>query len=169
MVYFQFKKKTFLSNCSIYVIVLAFLWTAGLILGILIGRENDTFLSLMRTVPDSRVSIVGLITAYFLPYLVFIAAVKAKTPAYVYLCTFFRGFISGLFSAGLFLTFGSAAWLVGLFLLSDWAVSFIMVWLFLQKQSAKHNKISYYLVAALATVAVLDHLFIAPFLVKIIG
>ena len=169
--YFQLKKIPFLSNCSFRVIILAFLWTAGLLLGILLGRRSDTFLSLMRAVPDSRVSIVGLLTVYALPYLISLAATSARTLAFVYIFTLFRSVISGLLHVGLFMTYGSAAWLISFLFCSDWAVNFIVLWLFLQNRQLATQRYRQFCVSAgsLTTVAVFDILFFTPFLVKILG
>ena len=168
----QFKRKSAASNCSIHVSILAFLWTAGLVLGHIVGRGNDTFLSLMRTVPDSRVTIVGFLTAYFLPFLVSIAAVFSKTTVSIYGCTLIRGSFSGALMACLYRFYGSAAWLVSSFLLANWAVSIMLLWLYSQDPNRsgeiKRKQITA-CAGVLIMIAALDYLFIAPFWAMIIG
>ena len=167
---FRFLKKFHELNCSFHVIILAFFWTAGLLFGIAIGRGAGPYLSLMRMIPRVHMSIVGLIEAAFLPILVVVAVAFSKSLALRYICIFFRSLFSGLLLFGLANAYGSAAWLIRIFLVSDWAVSFVSIWLCsLVPASDPEDKRRTVIIGALIAVAagVMDYLLISPFLVNI--
>ena len=161
-------RKYFLSpNCSLYVISLAFFSTFGLLFGILLGQGSQDYLSLMRMVPVTRVSIVGLIATVLLPVFVSTAAYFSHYAVNRYICAFVRSVFSGLLVSALSCIYGPASWLINTFLISYWVCSLMWFWLcFQDRNSTLRIKCLFATVHATvcSVVGIFDFLLVSPFL-----
>lgn len=115
-------------------LLLAIVWSAGLICGILvIASVDDHFLSLMRSALYVSVSIVGLLSVTLLPFLLTAFAVFICQPV----CLLFLCFVKAVFFSftafGVSTGFGDAGWLIWHFLLfSDFVSMPLLYWLWLR-------------------------------------
>ena len=96
---------------------LAFFWIAGILSGVWIFRRTGAILvSVMRRAALSPVSIVGLLTASCLPFLLSALAVFLSCPAFLLPITFADGLLLGLAASAVLGAFGSAGWLMCFFI-----------------------------------------------------
>ena len=99
-------------------VILAFSWFLGLFLGVVFSiAAGDSIISLMSTAVSSRVSIVGLLTAILLPFLLSAFAVLICEPCLLVVIAFGKAFVFSYLSLGLMAAYGSAGWLVWLLLM----------------------------------------------------
>ena len=117
-------------RCSVHVYILAFLWILCFTLGLGFSSYcTDTFL-LMRVLPSANVSIVGLITASVLPYVLISVSILLQRNETLYLTIGLKAFSSGYAIYALSDSYKSAAWLMSLFLLfSDTISTITCLWL----------------------------------------
>ena len=101
-------------SCNFFLI---FLWCIGFACGANLARRTGNFVSLMRACCESRVSIVGLVTVPFLPFLFSAVAVYLSSLPLLYLTAFFKTFSFGFCIFAVTRSFGSAGWLIRFLLL----------------------------------------------------
>ncbi len=98
-------------------LALASFWVSGILFGILAAfSAGESLLSLMRTVPTAGVSIVSVLCAHLLPFLLSAAAVSFSGHLFLFPIAFFKGLCFAFVSMGITMTFGCAGWLYRLFL-----------------------------------------------------
>ena len=166
--YHKFLSRRFYRN-----FFLAFFWSVGLILGVLIARiERETLFPLMRLVPFYRVSIVGVISAFTLLMLISACAVYFYLPCFLYAAAFLKAFSFGFATYLSYNSFGSAGWLISLFLLfSNTTVSLIFLlfsFRYIGDSSAGISR--WFLLSLFAAIGVflVDFYIISPFLLRIL-
>lgn len=153
-------------------LLLALTWLSGWLCGLLFAFLSDDFLiSLMRGTLTAPVSIVRLLGASTLPFLISTFAVFLLRPILLPVC-FLRAFLSGLLSGGLVRVFGSSAWLIRFFLMfGDILTAPILYWFWLRGVQNRHRP-SFWETAACISAALLigsvDYRFISPFLARLI-
>lgn len=153
-------------------LLLALAWLSGWLCGLLLAFLSDDFLiSLMRGTLTAPVSIVRLLGASTLPFLISAFAVFLLRPILLPVC-FLRAFLSGLFAGGLMRAFGPSAWLLRFFLMfGDTLTAPILYWFWLRGVERRCRP-SFWETAACISAAILigsvDYRFISPFLARLI-
>jgi len=109
-------------------VLLCLCWCGGIVVGALLSMMfSPAAISLMRSAPGSTVSIVGLLIAVFFPFLVSYGAYRLKLWFFILPIGFFRAVLFCLIYSLIYLSFGSAGWLVTLiFYLPDLACAFVL-------------------------------------------
>ncbi len=154
-------------------IAVAVLWTLGLLLGIICALNiNESYLSLMRTAAACRVSIVGLFTSAYLPFLIvtFFAYIRKRCLVYFFSVCNVISFAFCAMSATL--AFGNAGWLVQpLLQFSNVCLLPLYCWFVLKLATGNLTAIKrdFVLVSVVsAAVCGLDYCLVSPFLAKLI-
>ncbi|MDY3224764.1 MAG: hypothetical protein SOW84_02665 [Candidatus Faecousia sp.] len=113
--------------------ILAIFWFCGLLCGIFcFWIARDHLFSLMRSCIFAPVSIVGLLCAAYLPFLLSAFALLVSLLWVVYPICFCKAFLFSFLSLGFLLSFPSGGWLVRYFLLfGDCAVLPVLYWYWL--------------------------------------
>ena len=155
-------------------VLLACFWSGGLVFAItLFFYAGDSTVSLMRQAACCQVSIVSLLMANLLPFLISALAVYIHKPWLLYGCAFLRSCLLGFISMGTLMAFGTAGWLVRLLLMfSDigLAVLLYLYWLRYISGLRRFSAVSSGGFAAAALlVSSIDHCLITPFLVRLIN
>lgn len=165
------QKIRFRLNCIRHVSILAFLWTAGLLIGLFIPFRFPMYVSLMRQAYACPVSIVGLIIILILPLLIAGLACSARS-VIIYLFISLKAFAQGAAISGSVIIYGSGAWLVHiLFLFSDLFFNVVFLWFVfgdpVKQRSILHKE---YIIALLCVIVMgfWDYQFISPFLVSVL-
>lgn len=146
---------------------LLFLWLLGILSGCCwVQRVPDSYFSLMRTLVQTRASIVGAILILFLPLVISAFALAHSKYWILYPLVFLKAFMFG-FSAGcVMLAFGNAGWLVRwLLLFSDSFMNVCLLWFWFKGGSC--DNISRELVHAVLFASIvfcLDYCAVSPFL-----
>ena len=157
-----------------YTLFLAFFWFAGIFSGILISRHADsTVLSLMRSAVDSAVSIVGLLSAACLPFLLSALAVSLSGPGWLLPVGFVNGFLYSYVSMTVFRSFGFSGWLLRpllCFSMVSVAPALYCFWLRLISAGRESffSETAFFLSLALLIGSV-DYSLISPFLARLIS
>ena len=143
----------------------------GAVLGALFAdTSGDTYIPLMRMAASRSVSIVGSAVSVFLPFLVSLYVITHSKPWLVYLICCIRLFLFS--SAGLALdhAFGSAGWLVRLFLqMPDLCLIPVLIWYSLLSLTGRCTKrVMIYCILFAAVIGMLDYRVISPFLANLI-
>ena len=153
-------------------ILLPLCYFCGMVCGIIFAHCSDSFASLMRRALLAPVSIVGHATVFLLPFLLTAFAVWISHPGILLTTVFGKAFLFGACSAALDLSFGSAGWLVRIFLMfSDMAGLSVFYWLWLRLLTRNHSGILYAFLAAfvaLVCIGGIDYRIITPFLASVI-
>ncbi|MBQ9839105.1 MAG: hypothetical protein IJO56_06430 [Oscillospiraceae bacterium] len=150
------------------------IWLIGGVAGCaLAGQVEEVSFSWMRTAPMCCASIVALLAVTLLPFLITAAAVYFHQ-SWLFLLFGFCTCCAGTFVSNICIgVFGSAGWLVRyLLLFSHIAVSPMLFWLWLCCCTGQLTHIyrNILLCAGVSCViAVMDHLFISPYLALLIG
>lgn len=154
-------------------VFLAFFWSGGLVFGItLFALAGECTVPLMRQAASCQVSIVSLLMANLLPFLISALAVYIHKPVLLYGCAFLRACLLSFVSMGTMVAFGSAGWLVRLLLMfSDICLAVLLYVYWLWHISGLHRFSSLTcggFAAAALLIGSIDHCFVAPFLVQLI-
>lgn len=155
------------------VLYLAFSWCAGLLSGVFLASSaGSTSFPMMRAAVESRVSIVSLLVAGFLPFLFSAFAVSISQPMLLLPICFFKAFTFAFCAALVTAAFGSAGTLLRLLLLfSDSCTLPVLCWFCLRH--IRGDELPVVKDLAISTVcimgiAIVDYWLISPFWVKII-
>lgn len=166
-------KFSFCFTCKLNVWILAFVWLAGFVSGAVLSHLTGTsIISLMRAATESRVSIVELVICNIFPLLLTACAVYYSIPVAAECIIFFRALSYGYIVLGVLTAFGFGGWLIGILLLfSSGIVNSLILWLMLctdkMHNQAFGSSVAVSVSSALV-VTVVDYLYIAPFLVRIL-
>ncbi len=152
-------------------VILAFCFLTGLLFGLLLFREAQFSVALMRGALDGTVSIVRLLSVILLPFLFSAFAVYFSKPRALYLIAFLKAMTFAFVSAGVRLSFGSAGWLAqGLMMFSD-CLTLPLLWLYwAQNVSAGRGfqlKELLSFAGCACLIGCLDYFIIVPFLTVI--
>ena len=148
-----------------------------LVCGILLGQYyasccDQTYYLLMRMAPSCRVSIVGLLSVTFLPFLISAFAVCFSHPELMLPICFCKGFLFSCCAFVVASVFGSAGWLISFMLQFSDACTLPLLCLFwIRHLSGGNDSIStdILLCAALVLiVGVFDYCVISPYLVTLL-
>lgn len=168
----QDSKFSFSFACRINVWILAFVWIIGFVVGAILSHFSEAYIvSLMRAAASCRVSIVWLVICNLFPLLLSAFAVYFSTPVVAECFMLFRAFSYGYIVFGLVPAFGLGGWLVGMLLLfSACSINVMLLWLFLSSDKMCFRVFWTRLavcVSAVLVITVVDYLYIAPFLARI--
>lgn len=152
--------------------VLAIVCLASLVLGTFLGIvSNDSYFLLMRMAASCRVSIVGLISTSFLPFLFSAFAVYIGKQKLIYLVVFLRMLLFAWGAVGTAVAFQTAGWLVHFLLqFTDILLLPVLCWFSLRQltEAGVLRKDLSLCTATFLLVGSLDFCVVSPFLVMLI-
>ena len=152
---------------AVFLLALAFL--SGLLVGCVIqlSAEFDS-LSWMRGMADAPVTIVGLLSVVFLPFLFSAFAVYASQRWLLFPIAFCKALSFALAACGISIAYGSAGWLMRFLLMFTDILSLPLLAFFWLRYSGGGRRLSLYSVftyfAAAACIGSIDFFVISPFL-----
>lgn len=159
--------------CNACIWLLALSWFLGLVLGGSFAVKSSlSLISLMRTVTEHGVSIVGLLGVTALPFLFTAVAVYFDQPWLLPVIAFCKAFLWSYTGCLIVRSFDTAGWLVRfLVLFTDSASLPLLFYLWLTH--LQRRMINYCFrfgvcLACIAAVAVVDYLMVSPFLALLI-
>ena len=160
-------------SCNRSTLILAVVWSAGLLTGsILADGASQPFLLLTRSAAAAPVSVVGLCTITFLPFLLTALAVFLHRPRLLYGICFCKALLFSWSGCCIMASFGSAGWLVRLlYQFSDLLLVPVLCWFSLRHISGKHDlrlREGAGVLMIAMVVGSIDYWLVAPFLVKLI-
>ena len=158
-----------ISRVQFLSIILALFWLAGVSAGCFISRINPLiFDSMMRSACKSGVSIVWLTLMTLVPLFVVSAAVYFRLRFLIYPLCAIRAFCFSVCCTGVYITFGSAGWLVsGLLLFSSIMTIPVFIWYCLQCLKDSNNCIRWNFLICLAVMiltTLVNYFCVSPFL-----
>lgn len=153
--------------------LLCLCWCVGLLLGTVFAVGADaSFLSLMRQAAVSRVSIVNLLTAVLLPFLLSALAVYMGRPRALYVICLCKALCFAFCMVLTARSFGAAGWLIQPLLhFSDLLLAPVLIWFSVRHiggGSGSVQKDLGFCAAVIAVVAMLDAFWVSPFLAELI-
>lgn len=146
----------------------------GCVLGTCVGNGAGLdVLSLMRASAESRVSIVGLLVVFALPFLLAAFAVLFSKPWLAAALCAWKAFCFCFCAVGICRAFEGSGWLVRLLLLfSGGCMLPVLIWFCLRQMGGAPRRHILYDLAVCAAFAVLigclDHCYVSPFLAMLI-
>lgn len=157
-------------NRSILIIVLSLI--SGFTLAIVLASIlEESFLFLMRTAASSRVSIVGLFSVSYLPFLFSAFAVYIRKPKLVLIVLIMKAFLFVFCGLSCIAAFPSGGWMIrALLQFSDFLLLPVLCW-FAVRHMTGHgslNKDFSFCTALFVIAGSLDYCVVSPFLVMLI-
>ena len=167
-------KETLAWWCKSSPFFLAVVWCAGLILGVkFASAPSAASVSLMGQAPLCPASIVGLMGAALLPFLLTAFAVFLKQPWMILLIAFCKAVSFGYSGILTIMAFGSSGWLVRLLLMfTDICTVPVLCWLWLRHIPGNLQITSADLALGAAAVigfGSLDYCLISPYLAMLMA
>ncbi len=150
------------------VFVLASFWLIGVVVGCILAISDPVSFSLMRSACETRVSILWLSILSILPLFVVSVVVYYRLHYLIFPICALRAFNFGYCVCGVYLSFGSAGWLVcGLLLFSSLLSVPVLFWfccrcLCRTLSTGRGEFISCLVITLLITLV--DYLWVSPFL-----
>ena len=159
-------------TCNFRLIILAFIWVVSLLCGVLYSARHQSVVVLMRLILSFQVSIVGVLFASILPFLITIYCSSNVKLFLIYTLCFFRGFLVGYAICALTITYGTGGWLVYMLSSFSSAISnllLLLLWFYELNKSSFHIRNLRIVAALLAVVfSAIDYLFVSPFTATLI-
>lgn len=146
-------------------------WISGFLFGCLIaGAAEPPISSLMLRALDTPMSIDGLLTAYFLPFLLAAAAAYFKRDVLLLVLCFWKAFSFAFLACCLMVSVNAAWLLLPLLLFSDMYIGILLLWMFVFTFERPFKlKFAIGVPAVLtALAACLDYFCLTPFLAAIV-
>lgn len=161
-------------NCRLSVVFLAFCWLSGILFGFFSSRLVSVYLSsLMCSLVCQRVSIVGMLIIFTFPLLLSVVLMHFSARFLLYIFVVFKAFCFSFTFSCIFLSFGSAGWLIcflAMFSNSVLAITLLWFWLrFFLVRSVMVRRDAEICCAVIACTVCVDYFFVAPFLVSLIN
>lgn len=154
------------------ILILIACWLFGLSLAIILASVfEESFLLLMRTAVSVRVSIVGLFTVSYLPFLFSAFAVYIRKPKLIMIVLFIKAFMFVFCGLSCVAAFPSAGWLVRILLqFSDFLLLPALCLFALRQITGCGNlkKDLSFCTALFVIAGSLDYCVVSPFLVMLI-
>ncbi len=159
-------------NRSLSVVILAFCWVLGLCCGASYSLATmDSYSVLMRTLPDSRVSIVGLVVNLFSLLIVYIAACRLIPNAFIYVIALVKAFVFSYGLTGAYALYGTAGWLIHLLISFTDAFTIVPFLWFLIRSIYGHrrtlNRDAVFCLCVYSIIFLIDFFCISPFFLHI--
>ena len=159
------------SQQDIKISPLLLLWILGLLFGAFAGCSCSAAFPWMRRVLSAPVSIVSLFICAFFPFALSAAAFFCGKSWLIYFLSFLKAFAFTYTGSVCLICFGSSGWLVRFFLLFTQIATIPALWYFWLCCCQGRKKVTRYSVSLLslyiASVALLDYYWIAPFLIEL--
>ena len=154
-------------------VALACCFCSGIFLGhYYASGGNQTYFLLMRMAPSCPVSIVGLISVTFLPFLISAFAVYFSHHELLLPVCFCKAFSFACCAITATRVFGSAGWLVRLLLqFTDICTLPLLCWFWIRHARGEHEKLWMDIILCgvlVMVIGVVDYCVIAPYLVSLI-
>ena len=147
-------------------LILAVCWINGIVFGIFCYSSSSAEVtSLMHRALSCPVSIVGLLNATLIPFLLSALFTALSMPVILFGLCFWKAFLFSFVSMGVLACAGSGGWLLRyLFLFSDCAALPVLLWYWFASVSGKSSQFAPFciLFLVLVLVTILDYRFIAP-------
>lgn len=152
---------------------LATVWILGLICGAGCGyRWDASLVPLMRGCLYDTVSIVCIFSLLCLPFMISLLASFWNVRGLIYLIAFGKAFLFSFVSLGIFLSFGSAGWLVYLMLMFSQMCSLpVLYWFWIYCLNHRQGPSSlevFILLSLFFLIASVDSVYVMPFLASLI-
>ena len=129
----QIKFGKILNHCNFRFVLLAILWTIFFTLGVYIATVDLTSEMVFQNLSQSRLSIAGLIVAFFLPFLISAFFVFCDRFGGVCFIASIKAVLHGYSLCGISRCFGNSGWLVyGLFAFSAILNLMLLFWIWLR-------------------------------------
>ena len=162
-----------LNNRSLSRIIFCFSWISGLICGCIIAVQvSDTYLLMMRRAVTSPVSIFGLLTVSFLPFLFITLSVYISRPKLIHCICFLKACSFMITGFSVITVFGSAGWLVQFLLqFTDLGALALLCWFACQHLDGSKNSLGAHITLCGTCVAGLvwiEYCYVSPFLAMLI-
>ncbi len=153
--------------------VLAFFWILGLIFGVfLFQTAGDSFLPLMRSIPQGAVSIMSLFCSVYLPFLFSAFAVICSQTIILFPISFCEAFLLSFVSFGVTQAYGTAGWLIrSMLLFSNFFCAPILYFLWLRYLSGfrRFSLLEFLFIGcAVILIGSIHYSIITPLLVRLI-
>ena len=154
-------------------IILAFVFSVGILAGAFIAQLTDTsYFLMMRTASDYRVSIVALLPSAALPLLFSAFAVYISQTWLLIPIAFLKAFLFGFLSFGLITLNPDSGWLLRFLVMFTDCLSIpVLFWFWIRCYDAK-NFFTTTIIAAfllITGISLLDYQYISPFLVNLLS
>ena len=175
MVKYALKSRSLpVTQCKGSVILLAFLWTVGLVCGLyFISSSGEWVAELFSCVCGSRQSLLGLLAIICIPLIVSAISIYLPVPVLIYIYSVIKAFSFGCCLCGVAITFRQSSWLVRLLLLfSDTGLVVLMLWLWcriLYKNRFSVRKDLVCCIVAFAVIGIIDYFFVSPYLAMLMN
>lgn len=154
-------------------LLLAFSWCLGLVLGLWSSAmAGESLVPLMQSAASARVTITGLLTAISLPFLLSALAVFLGRWWLFLPIAFGKAFLIAFTGYGVFVSFGSAGWLMRVLLMfSDCACAPLLLWLWIHGITAERRRVLSVAGPALLALAIgsVDFYVVSPFLAMLLS
>ena len=152
---------------------LALCFTAGLLSGASVFYvAGPPLLPLMRGILKDSMSIIGLLSVTFLPFLVSAFAVYICEPWLLYCVCFTKGLVFSFCSAAIMMAFGSAGWLFRWLLMFSELISLPFLYWFWQRHISSERGFSIAeflsILCWLTLIGSVDYCCVTPFLAVLI-
>ena len=152
---------------------LAFFWLGGILFGLWIScYAGDPLLSMMRSAVVSSVSIVGLMLAAALPFLLSAFAVFISGPGWLLPVSFVDGFLYGFACLTVVRAYGSAGWLIRPILCFSICASAPLTYIYWLRRVHNAQKPSvmetFFFLSCAVLIASIDYSLISSFLAELI-
>lgn len=159
-------------KCRFCVVFLAFFWLAGISFGLYAANLASVHISsLMLTLVDQRVSIVGMLIIFIFPLLLSAVLIHFSAHRLLFLFAFLKAFCYSFSSCCIFLSFGSAGWLIqSLLMFSDTVLAIVLLWFWFRFFSAKTVELGRdagICCIITACVVCIDYFMVSPFLASL--
>ena len=159
-------------RCRKPILLLTTYWVCSVVAGAYLAYSLQDFFPLMHAVLKNRVSIVGVATTAFLPFILSALAAYFSLPELVYVIAAIKGVCLGFTSISLLICYADAAWLV--YCLACFSSSFTLIPLFLfwirylagSGKSMWCNVYRYFLYAI--AIGAIDYLYVSPLISNVI-
>ena len=147
-------------------------WTFGLIFGALVARNSVHLPMMICSIATQAPSLLHLLIVALLPFLFTALAVYLSKPWLIVPIALLKAFCFAFCTFGVVLAFGSAGWLVQLFLLfTDTCVIPILIFSWLRYLSHTERSMRGLLIVcsvAAFSIAMVDYFVISPFLLRLV-
>ena len=159
--------------CIIRVSILAFLWVFSTIVGWLVSSNDTHILSLMPAATQCSLSIIGVLTISILPLVITIAGLVTNKFVIIYILYIIKAFSAGYLLYAISCVYGSSGWLIqSLLLFSGNWTCLLILWItfrHIRHRSRALSKDAFFSIVACFAIAIIDYLYIAPFLRTVTG
>ncbi len=152
---------------------LAFFWIAGLLCGISALLSAPVFfIPLVRSFSSGTMSIVSVLCAAILPFLVSVFLLLLDRPIWLLLFAFIKAFLFSFLSLGILLYYGSSGWISQCFLLFCDIATVPLLYFLCQRSMVRNVYFCWYETAFVFALVILagslDFCIISPFWASLI-